>query len=381
VTSEPDRAGCGSKNRSSIAVDPGRADGKAVDMFIDHVRIFAKAGDGGDGVVSWRREKFVPRGGPDGGDGGAGGDVVLVVDPSTDNLRQYHFDPKLVAEDGKNGAGARKTGRSGKDVVGRVPPGTVVYRTNAGTVHEAVGLERSDEGIDLVPVADLTENGQRFILCKGGDPGMGNWNYRTATNRAPTEHTLGTPGDAGVFYLELRRIADAGLVGFPNAGKSTLIGKLSAAKPKVASYPFTTLQPVVGVVEFPGFRRCTLADIPGLIEGAHENRGLGHEFLRHITRCRLLLFVIDIAGSEGRDPIADLEVLRREIREYDEELAQFPWKVVANKMDLEDAPERLAQFRLRFPKVEVIPVSAESGEGLEELRSMLDRECGHRAAP
>ncbi len=381
MTSEPDRAGCGSKNRSSIAVDPGRADGKAVDMFIDHVRIFAKAGDGGDGVVSWRREKFVPRGGPDGGDGGAGGDVVLVVDPSTDNLRQYHFDPKLVAEDGKNGAGARKTGRSGKDVVGRVPPGTVVYRTNAGTVHEAVGLERSDEGIDLVPVADLTENGQRFILCKGGDPGMGNWNYRTATNRAPTEHTLGTPGDAGVFYLELRRIADAGLVGFPNAGKSTLIGKLSAAKPKVASYPFTTLQPVVGVVEFPGFRRCTLADIPGLIEGAHENRGLGHEFLRHITRCRLLLFVIDIAGSEGRDPIADLEVLRREIREYDEELAQFPWKVVANKMDLEDAPERLAQFRLRFPKVEVIPVSAESGEGLEELRSMLDRECGHRAAP
>jgi len=353
---------------------------KAARMFIDHVRIFAKAGDGGDGVVSWRREKFVPRGGPDGGDGGAGGDVVLVVDPSTDNLRQYHFDPKLVAEDGKNGAGARKTGRGGKDVVGRVPPGTVVYRTNAATVHEAVGLERGDEGIDLEPIADLTEQGQRFVLCRGGEPGMGNWNFRTATNRAPTEHTLGTPGDSGVFYLELRRIADAGLVGFPNAGKSTLIGKLSAAKPKVASYPFTTLQPVVGVVQFPGFRRCTLADIPGLIEGAHENRGLGHEFLRHITRCRLLLFVIDIAGSEGRDPVADLEVLRREIREYDEELARFPWKVVANKTDLEGAAERLEQFRLRFPKVEVLPVSAETGDGLDELRAMLDRECGHRAA-
>ncbi|MCU0776287.1 MAG: GTPase ObgE [Akkermansiaceae bacterium] len=249
-------------------------------MFIDHTRIFAKAGDGGDGVVSWRREKYVPRGGPDGGDGGAGGDVVLVVDPSTDNLRQYHFDPKLIAEDGKNGAGGRKTGKGGKRVIGRVPPGTVVYRANAATVQEAVDFERSEEGIEMEPVADLTENGQEFVLCKGGEPGKGNWNFRTATNRTPVEHTLGTPGELGVFYLELRRIADAGLVGFPNAGKSTLLGKLSAAKPKVASYPFTTLQPVVGVVEFPGFRRCTIADIPGLIEGAHENRGLGHEFLR-----------------------------------------------------------------------------------------------------
>jgi len=343
-------------------------------MFIDHIRIFAKAGDGGDGVVSWRREKFVPRGGPDGGDGGAGGNVVLVVDPSTDNLRQYHFDPKLIAENGKNGGGTRKTGKSGKVVIGRVPPGTVVYRANAATVQEAVEMERGDEGIDLEPIADLTENGQEFVLCKGGEPGKGNWHFGTPTNRAPVECTLGTPGELGVFYLELRRIADVGLVGFPNAGKSTLLGKLSAAKPKVASYPFTTLQPVVGVLEFPGYRRCTIADIPGLIEGAHENRGLGHEFLRHITRCSMLLFVVDMAGSEARDPVSDLEILRREIREYDEELARFPWKVVANKMDLEGAAENLANFRLRFPKVEIIPISAESGEGMDDLRRMLDSE-------
>ncbi|MEI8037188.1 MAG: GTPase ObgE [Verrucomicrobiota bacterium] len=349
-------------------------------MFIDHIRIFAKAGDGGNGVVSWRREKYVPQGGPDGGDGGGGGNVVLVVDASTDNLRQYHYDPKLVADDGKNGAGVRKTGRSGKTVIGRVPPGTVVYRANAATVQEAVEFERSEEGIDMEPIADLTEVGQEFVLCKGGDPGQGNWRFKTATNRTPVEHTLGTPGELGVFYLELRRIADVGLVGFPNAGKSTLLGQVSAAKPKVASYPFTTLQPVVGVVDFGGFRRCTIADIPGLIEGAHENRGLGHEFLRHITRCRVLLFVLDMAGSEGRDPISDLEILRREIKEYDDDLARFPWKVVANKMDLEGAAENLEIFRQRFPKVEVIPISAEHGQGLDDLKQLLDNEVGHRLA-
>lgn len=347
-------------------------------MFIDHIRIFGKAGDGGNGVVSWRREKFVPRGGPDGGDGGAGGDIILVVDASTDNLRAYHYDPKLIAEDGKNGAGGRKTGKSGKRVVGKVPPGTVVYRSNAVTVQEAVEFERSDEGIDLEPIADLTEIGQEFVLCKGGEPGAGNWNFKTATNRTPVEHTLGTPGEQSVFYLELRRIADAGLVGFPNAGKSTLLGQLSHAKPKVASYPFTTLQPVVGVVEFPSYRRCTVADIPGLIEGAHENRGLGHEFLRHITRCRVLLFVIDMAGSEGRDPISDLEILRREIKEYDDELARFPWKIIANKMDLDGAAENLEIFRNRFSKIDIIPISADTGLGLDDLKQVLDNEIGHR---
>lgn len=348
-------------------------------MFIDHIRIFAKAGDGGNGHVSFRREKFVPRGGPDGGDGGNGGKVILKVDPSTDNLRQYHFDPKLIAENGVHGGKHKKTGRGGKSVIGRVPPGTVVYRANADSVQQAVEMERGDEGVDLEPVADLTDIGQEFVLCEGGIGGKGNQNFATPTHQTPTESTPGTEGQRGVYYLELRRIADAGLVGFPNAGKSTLIGKLSHAHPKVANYPFTTLQPVVGVVEFPNFRRCTLADIPGLIEGAHANRGLGHEFLRHITRCRLLLFVVDMAGSEGRDPVSDLEILRKEIKEYDEELSRFPWMVIANKMDLEEAAENLVRFEQRFPKVRVIPISAEAEEGLDAVRLMLDDEVGHRA--
>lgn len=347
-------------------------------MFIDHIRIYAKAGDGGNGHVSFRREKYVPRGGPDGGDGGNGGHVKLVVDHSTDNLRAYHYDPKLLAENGQKGGKNQCTGKSGKIKIGKVPPGTVVYRANATTVQEAVALERGEEGIDLEPIADLTENGQEFILCHGGIGGKGNMNFKTSTNQAPVEFTPGTEGEGGVFYLELRRIADAGLVGFPNAGKSTLIGKLSQAQPKVASYPFTTLQPVVGVVEFEDFRRCTVADIPGLIEGAHENRGLGHEFLRHITRCRILLFVVDMAGSEGRDPVSDLEILRKEVREYDAELAQFPWIVVANKMDLEGAAENLENFRTRFPKQRIIAISADEGTGLDELKEFLNEEVGYR---
>ncbi len=340
-------------------------------MFIDHIRVFAKAGDGGDGAVSFRREKYVPRGGPDGGDGGAGGNVILRVSPHTDNLRQFHYDPKLVAMNGNNGAGGRKTGKSGKHFIALVPPGTVVYRTNAKNVQEAVELERGDDGIDLDPLVDLVENDQEFVLCAGGKGGKGNWNFRTATHQVPTENTPGEDGESGVYYLELRRIADVGLVGYPNAGKSTLIGKLSHAQPKVASYPFTTLQPVVGVAEFPGYKRCTIADIPGLIEGAHLNRGLGHEFLRHITRCRLLLFVIDMAGTDGRDPIRDLEVLRAEVHEYDSELANFPWLVVANKMDSEAAEENLKQFQQRFSRVEVVPISAELELGLDELRRVL----------
>lgn len=347
-------------------------------MFIDHIRIFAKAGDGGNGHVSFRREKFVPRGGPDGGDGGHGGKVILKVDHSTDNLRQYHFDPKLVAEDGQHGGRYKRTGRSGKTIIGRVPPGTVVYRANADSIQEAVKLERSDEGIDLEPVADLTEDGQEFVLCEGGTGGLGNTHFKSSTNQTPTENTLGTDGDLGVYYLELRRIADAGLVGFPNAGKSTLIGKLSHAHPKVASYPFTTLQPVVGVVKFPEFRRCTIADIPGIIEGAHANRGLGHEFLRHITRCQMLLFVIDMAGSEGRDPISDLQILRTEIKEYDPELSAFPWMIIANKMDLDGAAENLKHFRARFPKQRIIPISAEQGDGLDDLKAILDKEVGYK---
>lgn len=348
-------------------------------MFVDHIKIYCKAGDGGNGVVSFRREKYVPRGGPDGGDGAPGGSVILRVDPNTDNLRAYHYDPKVIAQDGGHGAGRQRTGKTGRDRIALVPPGTVVYRSTAESVAEAAQMERSEEGIDLEPVIDLTEYGQEFVLCAGGEGGKGNINYKSSTNQAPEEHTLGTAGEEGVYYLELRRIADGGFVGFPNAGKSTLLNALSEAKPKVGSYPFTTLNPMVGVVEFPKFRRCTLADIPGLIEGAADNRGLGHEFLRHITRCRLLIFVVDMAGSEGRNPIEDVEILRKEIKLYDEELAKFEWMVVANKMDLPEAEENLGYFKARFPKVDVLPISADTGLGLEELKADLDQRIAYPA--
>jgi GTP-binding protein len=347
-------------------------------VFVDQIRIIAQAGNGGNGKVSFRREKFVPRGGPDGGDGAEGGDVILRVDPNTDNLKAFSYDPKAIAKAGGHGMSYKRHGKNGKDFIGRVPPGTVVYKSNAETMKEAADLERSEEGIDLQPVVDLTKLGEEFVICKGGTGGKGNWQFRSSTNQAPQEFTLGTEAEKGIYYLELRRIADAGMVGFPNAGKSTLTGKLSAAAPKIGSYPFTTLAPMVGVMEFPGYKRCTIADIPGIIEGAHENRGLGHEFLRHVTRCRLLLFVVDMAGSEGRDPIVDIETLRTEIKLYDEDLSKFEWMVVANKMDLEGAEENLKNFRNRFPKVEIIPISAQQEEGLDALRQSLCDRVGHR---
>lgn len=347
-------------------------------MFVDHVRIWAKAGDGGNGIVSFRREKFVPYGGPDGGDGGNGGKVVIVCDPNTDNLRSFAYDPKLIAKDGDHGQSYKRHGKNGKTVIGRVPPGTVIYRSNAETMKEAAEMERNDEGVDLEPVVDIVTPGQEFELCQPGTGGKGNFHFRSSTNQTPEEYTLGTDGDKGVYYLELRRIADAGFVGFPNAGKSTLMGKLSANKPKIGAYPFTTLKPSVGVVDFPGFKRCTIADIPGLIEGAHENRGLGHEFLRHITRCNLLLFVIDMAGVDGREPIDDLQILRKEIKEYDEDLAKFPWMIIANKMDLEESEEKLEVFRQRFPKQEIVAISAEEETGLDELKKILLEKVGKR---
>ena len=347
-------------------------------MFVDNIRIFARAGKGGNGLVSFRRAKFVPKGGPDGGDGGDGGSVILEVDPHTNDLRSFFYDPKLIATDGVGGQSAKKHGKNGKSVIGKVPPGTIIYRSNASSMAEATWLEREGEGIELEKIADLTEIGTRFTLCQGGLGGKGNWHFRSATNQAPTEAEMGTEREEGVFFMELRRIADAGLVGYPNAGKSTLLGDISEAKPKVASYPFTTLQPIIGVVEFDSFRRCIVADIPGIIEGAHNNRGLGHEFLRHITRCKVLVFVLDMAGSEGRDPIEDLQNLRTEIKLYSEDLAKQPWFVVANKMDLEGAEENLVNFRMRFPKVDVIPISALNGDGISRLRNRLDELVGYK---
>lgn len=346
-------------------------------MFVDRVRVFVKAGDGGDGAVSFRREKFVPEGGPDGGDGADGGDAVLEVSEHVDNLKAFSYSPKLIGQDGERGKKYKKSGKRGRAAVGKVPPGTVVYRTIAKTVKEAVEMEKG-EGIEAEPVADLVTPGERFVLCRAGEGGRGNWHFRTSTNQAPEERELGTEGEQGVYFFELRRIADVGLVGFPNAGKSTLVGALSENKPKIGNYPFTTLTPSVGVIDFPGFQRCTIADIPGLIEGAHEDRGLGHEFLRHITRCHLLLFVVDMSGEEGRDPIEDLQILRTEIKMYDEDLAKFPWKILANKMDVAESAQNLVYLQQRFPKVEIIPISARDGDGLEDLKKRLCEEVGHQ---
>lgn len=342
-------------------------------MFVDHIRIYAQAGDGGGGSAHFRREKFEPKGGPDGGDGGRGGDIVLQVSPHTDNLRNFFFKPQVKGHHGGNGSRNRRTGKSGKSLVLEVPPGTLVHSSPEPS--ESPPGEETPKG---TLVSDLTETGQRFVLCQGGRGGKGNVHFKSSTNRTPEETTGGEPGERGHFYLELQQIADAGLVGFPNAGKSTLLGALSAAKPKVASYPFTTLQPSVGVIEFPGFSRGTMADIPGLIEGAHQNVGLGHDFLRHIMRCHLLLFVLDMAGTDGRDPIADLQTLRKEIRLHDEDLATYPWIILANKMDVEGTDEMLTRLRQRFARQEIIPISAETGLGLGPLKERLQELIAHR---
>ncbi|MEZ0389615.1 MAG: GTPase ObgE [Verrucomicrobium sp.] len=321
--------------------------------------------------MHFHRGKFRPKGGPDGGDGGNGGNVVLKVDNSTDSLRTFFFNAKLTAEDGKPGAGSQCTGRSGTHVVYKVPPGILV-----STVSERFDEETGETVSELTPVADLTDVGQEYVLCKGGRGGKGNIHFKGPTNQAPREFTPGTEGENGYFHFELRSIADAGLVGFPNAGKSTLLTKLSHAKPKIANYPFTTLQPHVGVVEFSDIRRGTVADIPGLIEGAHANVGLGHDFLRHIMRCRILMFVVDTPGSEGRDPVSDISTLREEISLYSDELAKRPWCIIANKMDMAEAEEKLGPLKDRFKRVKIIPISANEGTGMDKLIAYLSEKIG-----
>jgi GTPase len=330
--------------------------------FVDRIRVHAKAGDGGDGCCSFRREKYVPRGGPDGGDGGRGGDIILVADEHTASLVALYYEPLVRSKRGAHGQGKNKQGRSAVDTRIRVPRGTLVHRAGPG----------STDPVEEEPVADLRLDGEEFLLCKGGDGGKGNTHFKSSTNRVPRQCTEGYPGEEGWFLLELRTIADVGLVGYPNAGKSTLLTRLSAARPKTAAYPFTTLHPIVGVLDLPDHRRATVADIPGLIEGAHRNRGLGHEFLRHILRCRVLLFVLDMAGSEGRDPVEDFQRLREELRLYDPSLAAKPFLVAANKMDLGSADGHLAAFRGRFPKATVLPVSALREDGVEGIKAAID---------
>ena len=350
-------------------------------MFVDRIKVFAQAGSGGRGSVSFRREKFVPKGGPDGGDGGRGGDVILRADRHVDNLSSLFYEPLIKAKSGGHGMGKKMHGRSAPAKIVKVPVGTIVYRLQSaerglrteddiGKGSDQSAIHNLRSAIDLV--VDLTRDEQEFVLCQGGAGGKGNVHFKSSRNRAPRQYTEGEEGEQGNFLLELRTIADAGLVGYPNAGKSTLLRKISAARPKVAAYPFTTLHPIIGVVEFSNYRRATIADIPGLIEGAHRGLGLGHEFLRHITRCRILLFVVDIAGSEGRNPIEDLQQLRREIDLYDPLLSRRPWFVIANKMDLSGADENLRSLRKKFPKVDVVPISAAKGEGIEELKKKIE---------
>lgn len=348
-------------------------------MFVDRVKVFAQAGNGGRGCVSFRREKFVPKGGPDGGDGGRGGNVILRADRHIDNLANLFYEPLIKAKNGGHGMGKKMTGRAGADKVVKIPVGTVVYRSEedqrstSNTQRSMLNAERLAirNQRSAIPIVDLTREGQEFVLCRGGAGGKGNVHFKSSRNRAPRQYTEGEDGEQGYFLLELRTIADAGLVGYPNAGKSTLLRKLSEARPKVAAYPFTTLHPILGVIEFGGYRRATVADIPGLIEGAHRGLGLGHEFLRHITRCRVLVFVVDIAASEGRNPVEDLQNLRREIDLYDPTLSSRAWLVVANKMDLPDAKENLKALQKRFPKLQILPTSAAKGEGIDVLKQAL----------
>jgi len=337
-------------------------------MFVDRIKVLAQAGKGGRGSVSFRREKFVPKGGPDGGDGGRGGDVILRADRHVDNLAGLFYEPIIKAKNGGHGKGKKMAGRAGADKIVKIPVGTVVYSATAN------GSDKPHLARQSPPVVDLLLDGEEFVLCHGGEGGKGNVHFKSSRNRAPRQYTEGEEGEHGYFVLELRTIADAGLVGYPNAGKSTLLRKLSAARPKVAPYPFTTLHPIVGVMDLPGYRHVTIADIPGLIEGAHRGVGLGHEFLRHITRCPLLIFVVDTAGSEGRSPVQDLQNLRKEIDCYDPALSSRPWLVVANKTDLAGASENLKLLREKFPKITIVPVSAFTCEGIDSLRKTLATE-------
>ena len=321
--------------------------------FVDTVTIQAWGGNGGNGCTSFRREKYVPFGGPDGGDGGHGGHVIVKGSRHEDSLIGLFFNPHVRAEDGGHGKGAQRTGRNGTPVVVNVPLGTQVLNTEGETL-----------------VGDVVEDGQELVIAKGGRGGLGNVHWKSSTNRAPMRHTDGEKGEQLTLRLTLKLIADAGLVGYPNAGKSSLLCALTDAHPKVAAYPFTTLHPAVGALDVDPYRRMRIVDIPGIITGAHEGIGLGFDFLRHIERVPFMVYVVDMAGSEGRDPVADYRSVRAEMKAYREELLKRPALVVANKMDLPEAEANLKTFR-RKTRTKPIPVSAVTGDGIAELRSAL----------
>ncbi len=325
-------------------------------MFLDRVKIRVKAGDGGNGVTAFRREKFVPRGGPSGGDGGVGGSVWMEASEGLNTLLHLRFNPEHKAERGRHGEGSNRFGKDGEDATVRVPVGTQIFDAETNEL-----------------LFDFTEAGQRYLVAKGGKGGWGNAHFATPTRRAPKFHYTGRPGEEKELQLELKLIADVGLVGFPNAGKSTLISVISAAKPKIADYPFTTLEPHLGVVDLGDFNTFVVADIPGLIEGASEGAGLGDRFLRHVERTKLMLHLVDVSSLEGRDPVEDYEIINRELANYNKEMAERPQIVVATKIDALDEPERLENLRAaaQCDDKDFLAISSVANIGVKDLVSFV----------
>lgn len=321
-------------------------------MFIDRAKIHVQGGDGGNGVTAFRREKFVPRGGPSGGDGGRGGDVFLVADGSLNTLLHLRYNPRHVADRGLHGEGSNRSGHTGQDLIVRVPVGTQIFDAETGEL-----------------LHDLSHDGARWLAARGGRGGFGNAHFTTSTNRAPRYHQSGSKGEERELQLELKLLADVGLVGFPNAGKSTFISTVSAARPKIADYPFTTLEPHLGVVDLGDFRTFVIADVPGLIEGAHAGAGLGDRFLRHIERTKLLLHLVDVSSLPQQDPVVAYETVKRELASYSHDLATRPQFVVATKIDALDDPQRLASLRERAEQDErpFFAISSATNEGVREL--------------
>jgi len=380
-------------------------------MFIDEIKIFAQAGHGGKGCVAFHREAYIPKGGPSGGNGGRGGSVILQADHDLNNLIAQYYVPRLIAERGQAGMGKGMDGHAGKDLIVKVPCGTLVWKfpgstpvedeeehedeadkallkastskrpliRRAGNVlAQEIDLSQETKGGAAVSdsekgelIADLTEHGQQFVLCKGGRGGLGNRNFATARRQTPRFAQPGEPGEEGEFLLELRIMAEVGLVGYPNAGKSTLLAAISRARPKVAPYPFTTLHPQPGIVEYPDFKRLTVCDVPGLIEGAHQNVGLGHAFLRHIRRCKILVLLLDMAGTDNRAPWDDYQQLLNELELYDPALLEKPRYVVANKMDEPAAEANLKQFKRKVKKTPVLPISAAFDDGIDKFKKLI----------
>ena len=322
-------------------------------MFVDEARIWVKAGDGGNGCISFRREKYVPKGGPDGGDGGRGGNVHFQAVEDKNTLLDFAGKHHWRAENGRHGQGKNMYGKDGEDLVIPVPPGTLIY----------------DADLELL-LKDLDKAGMKVLLCRGGKGGKGNKAFATSTNQAPRIAEPGKGGQERNLRLELKLIADVGLVGMPNAGKSTLLARCSAARPKIADYPFTTLEPVLGIVELSGFRRFVMADIPGLIEGASKGTGLGHDFLRHIERTKILVHLLDIMPLDGSDPVANYHAIRAELAQYSEALAGKEEVIVANKIDLDPDDGRIEDLRSRLSG-DVVPISAATGRGIKELAELL----------